>query len=285
MDTECVKFLTEDSVLYSVDRYFFRDTGLLSRTAPDGSLLTPIRLRGVQSREFDMFLSIIYPSSYSILEVITLDEWKSVLRLAVKWHFHSIRELAKERLASLVSPIDKLLLSRQYASLAEWTIPAYVALCQRAAPLSIADGRRLGVDELVRVNRMRESVRSSSEALSDEEVACRVRKQLFVASPPPRVAPRRQARLGRGVYSARVVDSDSEESDEECTYKVYPRPKPTVNSAASTLQSSAGGAAKSPDEDFEEMAADMRGWKAADPTWWNMAKGAPPTSTAEATVG
>ena len=76
-------------------------------------------------------------------ETKTVEEWTSILRLATKWNFLSLRELAIERLFEITSPIDKIILSHTF-HLPKWLPLAYARLCKRNAPLTIEEGRRLG---------------------------------------------------------------------------------------------------------------------------------------------
>ena len=76
-------------------------------------------------------------------ETKTVEEWTSILRLATKWNFLSLRELAVERLFEIASPIDKITLSHTF-DLPKWLPLAYAGLCERKAPLTIEEGRKLG---------------------------------------------------------------------------------------------------------------------------------------------
>ena len=73
----------------------------------------------------------------------TVEDWTSILRLATKWNFLSLRELAVERLLAITSPIDKVVLSHTF-DLPKWLPLAYAQLCERAKPLTAEEGKRLG---------------------------------------------------------------------------------------------------------------------------------------------
>ncbi|KAI0060587.1 hypothetical protein BV25DRAFT_946750 [Artomyces pyxidatus] len=173
-----------EHVLYHVHRYFFRDSNILAGATIASA--SPIELQGVKTREFDAFLSIIYPDgrNYKTCELTTVDEWTSVLRLATEWGFVSIRGLAVERLGVIASAVDKIVLAHAHA-LRAWLAPAYAELCVRAAPLSAAEGRRLGVEEVLLVCAMRESTRDAVPLFSEEEIVLRVAEHLC---PPPQGA-------------------------------------------------------------------------------------------------
>jgi len=76
-------------------------------------------------------------------ETVTVEHWTSVLRLASKWEFTSLRELAIKRLFDITSPLEKITLAHSF-DLAHWLPSAYTDLCERVAPLSIEEGRKLG---------------------------------------------------------------------------------------------------------------------------------------------
>ncbi|KAI0057918.1 hypothetical protein BV25DRAFT_1811630, partial [Artomyces pyxidatus] len=142
------------AVLYHVHRYFFRDSTLMS-----GATTSPIKLTCVQSVEFDAFLAILYPSNYATCELATFEEWTSVLRLASQWGFQNIRDLAIARLKPITSAIDKVVLSHTYPFLETWAVLGYAELCARAAPLSLAEAGRLGLEGVLLVCNMRENTR------------------------------------------------------------------------------------------------------------------------------
>ena len=91
----------------------------------------------------------------------TVPEWTSILALADRWSFASIRDLSIAQLALLASPADKVSLGRRYA-ITSWLTDAYLALCLRADPLSTEEARRLGVDEVMKIWTCWRALRSST---------------------------------------------------------------------------------------------------------------------------
>ena len=57
-------------------------------------------------------------------------------------------------LGPIASPIDKIVLGRRH-SVNDWLSSAYMAVCLQEGPLSLQDGRRLGVDDVIRINAVR----------------------------------------------------------------------------------------------------------------------------------
>lgn len=193
-----VIFLVQ-SKLYCVHRYFFtRDSSYFSihlfaphfdtaKKSHEADILkTIINIDDIESRDFDAFLSILYPTNFDETDVCTVEGWASVLHLANMWSFNSIRRLAITRLTGLASPVDKLVYGHKYA-VGEWLVPAYVSLCQRQEVLSFEEGRRLSSDDIILIMTIRESIRENSRGsstrshgsgntmqLSSEEIAHRV---------------------------------------------------------------------------------------------------------------
>ncbi|PFH50450.1 hypothetical protein AMATHDRAFT_130871, partial [Amanita thiersii Skay4041] len=114
----------------------------------------PIYLPDVTTTDFDRLLSIIYPSTFARCDITTREEWISVLSLSSLLEFSSIRELAIENLSSVASIIDKAILGKKYG-VKSWLLSAYSELCTREKPLTLEEGRRLGVDLVVRINELR----------------------------------------------------------------------------------------------------------------------------------
>ncbi|KAF8624497.1 hypothetical protein AX17_007125 [Amanita inopinata Kibby_2008] len=108
---------------------------------------------------------------------------------------------AVSKVESLAPPIDKLVLGRQL-DIPEFILPAYIALCQTITPLSFEEGLRLGMEDVIRIYRIRlELLGKVPEPFSTDIVRKRVqvhlnssniapeslssRESLTVPSPPP----------------------------------------------------------------------------------------------------
>jgi hypothetical protein len=104
-----------------------------------------------------------------------LDEWTSVLHLSSKWDFESIRSLALRELLPLASPVDKIVLGRKYG-FDDWLTPAFVAVCARAEPLSLAEAEKMSNADVTRIFQARERARSSNVSVdsstAEEAVGC-----------------------------------------------------------------------------------------------------------------
>jgi len=150
-----VVFLVE-GVLYNVHRYFFeRDSShfrsILEATDAVGSLA----LSDVSSSDFDEFLAILYPTDFRKPAEKSTPQWTSILHLAAKWEFESIKLLAIDNLAAHALPVDKIVLGRRYGIHA-WLPGAYESVCTREDPLTVEEGIVLGVEDVIKISAARQ---------------------------------------------------------------------------------------------------------------------------------
>lgn len=112
----------------------------------------------------------------------------SILHLADKWSFQSIKTLAIAKIAPIASSMDKIVIGRQYAVTA-WLTNAYQAVCVRPDALTLEEGRRLGIDDIIRINSIRQEfcfVPAVSFTLSEEEAESCFSIVLHAAPAPSR---------------------------------------------------------------------------------------------------
>ncbi|KAI0316104.1 hypothetical protein OF83DRAFT_1084502 [Amylostereum chailletii] len=131
---------------------------LLDMQTPLTHNVHEVFLKDVTTKEFDAFLSLFYPSNFMTRDNETLEDWTGVLRLADKWAFPSIRQLAIKEVGAIAGPVDKLALGHEY-DVDKWLVPSYTALCERREPLTLDEALRLGMEDVVFVTRIRESLR------------------------------------------------------------------------------------------------------------------------------
>ncbi|TFY71232.1 hypothetical protein EVG20_g1773 [Dentipellis fragilis] len=241
-----VTFLVGDT-LYRVHRYFFqRDSAhfanlLLGRPlseAVDAS--GPIALHDVECSEFDALLSILYPADFHKCEVKTVDAWTAVLRLSTKWSFASIRALAIDRLEPIASAVDKVVLGRIY-TIDSWLRPGFVALCERAQPLTKDEGRRLGVDDVILIVTIREGVRVQRPGIGRGEIEAIVKSRLNITDSEPNfVSTPNNSKLKAD--TSEVVGPANSRTEAEGGAETEKRT--TQNEADAYVQADAGAAAK-----------------------------------------
>jgi hypothetical protein len=105
----------------------------------------------------------IVRSDFGEHKIRTVDEWTSVLHLATRWEFDSIRTLAIQKLEGLtISAVDKVVLARQFNITSPWTLAAYTDLCQRPETLTFLEARALGLETAMRIYQLRETLRGGN---------------------------------------------------------------------------------------------------------------------------
>ena len=95
-----------------------------------------------------------------------------MLELSTCWDFTSIRRLALNNIQP-PTPHDRLILARTY-SVGHWVIPALSALCERDAPLSLDEARRMDIEDVVLVATVREDICSQNLQVDGAEIPHRV---------------------------------------------------------------------------------------------------------------
>ncbi|KZP06380.1 hypothetical protein FIBSPDRAFT_1053561 [Athelia psychrophila] len=147
-------------VLYSVHRYFFeRDSAhfrSILESVQGADAKNAIVLPDVSCSDFDEFLAILYPTDFRHPTAKTTAQWTSILHLAAKWGFESIRLLAIDNLTTTAIPVDKIVLGRRYG-ISDWLPGAYEAVCTRADPLTVEEGMKLGVEDIIRISAARQA--------------------------------------------------------------------------------------------------------------------------------
>jgi len=101
---------------------------------------------------------MLYPAQIGVYSATTVEEWTSVLDLAAKWKFESIRTFATTQLASLASPIDKIVLGRRH-NILNWLPDAYQAVCERPDALTLEEAKLLGMEDVVKISSLRQDIR------------------------------------------------------------------------------------------------------------------------------
>ncbi|TRM67178.1 hypothetical protein BD626DRAFT_566211 [Schizophyllum amplum] len=156
-----VEFQLDDGTLYKVHRYFFEEysSKFAEEYLGDDASQGPVKLPGVTGRDFDTFLTMIYPVQLGMRDVKTADEWLSVLRLATKWSFTVLRHLALAEFSPIASPIDKIAAAREL-DVSRWLLPALVKVCEAPKWLTLEEAERLGMQTVVEIGRIREESRT-----------------------------------------------------------------------------------------------------------------------------
>lgn len=91
-----------------------------------------------------------------------------MFRLACEWSFHDIRDLAIKRLEPIATPIDKIALGHAFGFFG-WLRDAYMSLCMRPSPLSVAEIKTIRAEDVALIIEVRERALLRERAI-DEEV-------------------------------------------------------------------------------------------------------------------
>ncbi len=103
---------------------------------------------------------IYYCRKYSLYDA-DVDEWTSILKLAHQWDFIEVKQLAIRELQALSIPsIQKVVLYQKYEVNRDLLQPAFIALATRDDPITIDEGREVGLETALQLARARELARS-----------------------------------------------------------------------------------------------------------------------------
>jgi hypothetical protein len=183
-----------DGILYRVHRYFFcRDSKIfktrLSRLPAQEASSLVISIENVKSKDFDAFLSVLYPlcvlcirincncaslilsfllRDFNASEEHSFEELSSILELSTRWGFTSIRELAI-RCLEPPTPHQRLILGRKYG-VDHWISPALQELCERPQQLTPDEARLMDLEDVVLVGSVREKVRNQTPTMKSAAI-------------------------------------------------------------------------------------------------------------------
>ncbi|KAJ6631475.1 hypothetical protein B0H10DRAFT_495799 [Mycena sp. CBHHK59/15] len=162
--------IVEDK-LFRVHRYFFERestffksklgtpaTPGVSRigTAEDSAVL----LDNVSTKDFAKLLWVFYNPKYSLYDA-GVEDWSTILRLADRWVFAEVKNLAVRELEKKEMPdIDRIVLYHQFKVDEEHLLPRYAALCERPELLTVDEGLKLGMEIVIPLSRARECARN-----------------------------------------------------------------------------------------------------------------------------
>ncbi|CAE6500657.1 unnamed protein product [Rhizoctonia solani] len=127
----------------------------------------PIVLKGITSADFAALLTVLYASHFSSDQpapeaslVIT------AFRLAYMFNFSELRTFLLPLAEKNLGDVEKVVFAREF-DIKEWLAPAHSRLCQREKPLNNEEARKLGVDSVLVISRMREQHRANKQASSN----------------------------------------------------------------------------------------------------------------------
>ena len=76
-----------------------------------------------------------------------VEEWEIILKLAHRWTFPEVKDLAVRELEKLICPdLDRIATYQANAVDRKLLIPYYARLCEREEPLTLPEGMKLGME-------------------------------------------------------------------------------------------------------------------------------------------
>jgi hypothetical protein len=91
-----------------------------------------------------------------------VEEWEIILKLAHRWTFAEVKDLAVRELEKLIFPdLDRIVTYQANAVEPRLLIPYYARLCEREEPLTLPEGMKLGMETTLTIARARELARGS----------------------------------------------------------------------------------------------------------------------------
>jgi len=103
---------------------------------------------------------VFYNPKYSIYTA-SIEKWSSILKLANKWDFTEVKELAVRELQNIqIPPIQKIAIYQTYSIDRNLLQPAFTALTTRDEPITIEEGRELTLETALQLAKTRELARA-----------------------------------------------------------------------------------------------------------------------------
>lgn len=201
-----VKFLV-DGVQFRLHSHFFERESdffrnlLMGPTSPghDEDRLDngDYRLDDVTSDDFATFLWVFYNPVYH-MDDRDQNDWVVILRLADKWGFNNIKELATRRLETKdMDEVVRVGYYQDYGVAPQYHIRHLAVLITRELPLTIEEGEKLGIKTAMRIARARETARAEKKdglrtpttATLDDDEMKNVVYSIFGFEQPPEPTP------------------------------------------------------------------------------------------------
>ncbi|CUA75513.1 Plexin-A2 [Rhizoctonia solani] len=137
----------------------------------------PIVLESVSASAFEALLTTLYAGYHPTLPGQPAPKLEITLLIAAfglahMWNFADLRTYLLPLLEGSLGDLDRILFSREF-DIQEWLAPAYKNLCQRPQPPTTEEARKLGVDGLLLILRMREQFRPPQSEYDSTTGYCR----------------------------------------------------------------------------------------------------------------
>ncbi|CAE6421768.1 unnamed protein product, partial [Rhizoctonia solani] len=132
----------------------------------------PIIINGVSASDFAALLTVLYAGQFSSNQpTLNAPLIIPAFRLANMFNFSELRAYLLPLAEENLDDVDKIVFAREF-DIKEWLAPAHIRLCQRDDHLSAEEARKLEVDSVLMISRMRERHRTRSSAAIANNVYC-----------------------------------------------------------------------------------------------------------------
>ncbi|KAF8598502.1 hypothetical protein BDV93DRAFT_561213 [Ceratobasidium sp. AG-I] len=165
-DNTLIVILIEDT-LFNVHRYqlmksetfsdMFKIASESEQESGEGSSPeNPIVMSGVKASDFEALLTVLYATRFSTYHP---DPDASLIipafRLANMWNFADLRTYLLPLAEKVLGDIDKIVFAREF-DVKDWLAPAHTRICQRTEALTSEEAKKLGIESLLLILRIRE---------------------------------------------------------------------------------------------------------------------------------
>ncbi|KAJ3889664.1 hypothetical protein GG344DRAFT_33205, partial [Lentinula edodes] len=118
---------------------------------------------GFSPSDFSSLLKMFYPRTFGSLEIQTVEEWISILNVTSALGMEDIRTLAMKRILKDASPVDRIMLARNYDIDSQILVATFEELCMRSHPLTEEEGKKVGVEGLIKLTRMKHELQYNAK--------------------------------------------------------------------------------------------------------------------------
>ncbi|KAF8627769.1 hypothetical protein AX17_006134 [Amanita inopinata Kibby_2008] len=131
------------------------DKTLQSDLTGDGTIHKPLTCNSVRKESLVLILRILYPTDFDEAPQFTVDEWRDVLELSLKWRLDKIHDLAIRRLSNMqLDAVTKLELARRHdIQKQEWLLPAIQTLVKEDKQLTEEEVVIIGIKMAMKIAR------------------------------------------------------------------------------------------------------------------------------------
>ncbi|KAG9027741.1 hypothetical protein FS837_004182 [Tulasnella sp. UAMH 9824] len=125
----------------------------------EGTEENPIRIDKISQvslSQVKAFYKVLNCRRFDAEPALTIVQWCEALQLATTWGFQTLRQFIIAHLDSLLDePLSRIAIA-DVCGVKDWLHPAYAKLCAQETPLTVKEGRVLGLGRFAALCRIRE---------------------------------------------------------------------------------------------------------------------------------